>query len=471
MALSLAAGCLIGGFLGPEKGALGAGITVLALALSHLPRYDRVKRGLSRTFSSLTPKRKNIYFPHHFQDSVQLEFLNQLLVRFWSRLASGVDTYFRNTVEAMVEAQLPTNMRGFRFQNINLGEHPLRIVQAGIQNHVESSVELVLDLDYCCDATTTCNVRWRSANSKTENSESTVSGEDVIVTLSGLKLKGRMHLMLKPTLPCFPFAGAVTMHFLDQPQISFELEYSQDISERYLLKNILTRALDDTIAQLLVTPNNIYSKLSDQVDFFDTYALPTGFMHYQCLSGSFMEAHEKKYQGEAHVEKPDIYVTTTVGATVSRTPTCLNTTQPIWDFSDLAGFVLYDTRQSCQIKVYDESAEDDVLLGETVVPCGSLGGSQESPLRCKGVLWGDIAVRAELFKLSANPSLLEQHISYAYWKRQAVLVILVDSASGLCCTSTHINVTLGAQLPCLHGVYSTSFLGDTRTPWFSVRDP
>ncbi|CAH8574370.1 unnamed protein product [Heterobilharzia americana] len=360
----------------------------------------------------------------------------------WPCISEYIRDVVVATVEPVVSQNLPTALTPFSFATIDLGDTPPRI--GGIKVYMNESIrkdEIVLDLDLMLysDARIKVNLGKMKAGVKE------------------FELRGTLRVVMKPLVPKVPFAGAVTVCFLDSPYINFSLTDMGNILGLPGLQQTLNTVIRNVVNQLVVLPNRLPVQLLPDVDIQRLrYPLPQGVLHVNMISGRNLKAGDKNVIGH---NTSDPYCVIRVGARSVNTSVVKQTLEPVWN-QHFEFIVDICHGQSVTVEVYDkDQGNKDDYLGCTSIPVESVlnEGEIDTWSSLEGVKTGSLHMQLTWFRMSSNDvdfnKAMEQALQYRKASGRSMssgfLYVVIEQAHNLPCVkqlqepSPYCNLHLG----------------------------
>ncbi|XP_023238377.1 extended synaptotagmin-2-like [Centruroides sculpturatus] len=234
-----------------------------------------------------------------------------------------------------------------------------------------------------------------------------------------------------------PLIGAVTVFFLNNPAIDFNLTNLADVFDTPGLSDLLRKAILDQLAALMVLPNKITVQLISDIPS-KTLKLPNpdGILRIEALGAKELVRADVGVLG---MGKSDPYAIILVGAQEFRTSVIKNTITPKWNYICEA-IVDQLHGQALEIEVMDEDqGSKDDFLGRISIPINSLitKGKDDMWLQLEETKSGLINIRVTWFALSSDPLDLPNQIALnrstgmKYSLSSALLIVFLDSAKHL----------------------------------------
>ncbi|KAH8360178.1 hypothetical protein KR093_011123, partial [Drosophila rubida] len=405
---------------------------ILSVARDQLAKTSEKKRDIAK--ASALASEKDVILARidelpawvYFPDVERAEWLNKILKQVWPNANHFARTLVKETIEPNVALALSQyKMNGFRFDRIILGTIPPRIGGVKIYDKNVDRNEIIMDLDlfYASD----CDINFYLGGMK--------GG------IKDFQIHGWVRVVMKPLIRSMPLVGGLQIFFLNNPNIDFNLVGVIDFMDMPGLSDLLRRIIVEQIGNVMVLPNKLPISLSEEVS---AVALkmpePEGLLRIHVVEAKNLMKKDISVLGKG---KSDPYAIINVGAQEFRTQIIDNNVNPKWDYwceasifttiNHLVGFSLWD---------YDQSMPgvqaDDIL--------GRLASIDISSVIKKGVLdtWltleeakhGDLHVRLQWYKLTADPNdlqqiLLETQLLRVTTMSSAVLSVFIDSARHL----------------------------------------
>ncbi|KER31423.1 hypothetical protein T265_02335 [Opisthorchis viverrini] len=405
-----------------------------------------------------------VYFP----DVERAEWLNKVIKRLWPYICDYATDLIRQTVAPAVSAQLPSALLPFDFLTLDLGDTPPRI--GGVKVYMEESIrrdEVVLDLDLMLYSD--ARIRVQLGNVKAGVKE--------------FELRGTMRVVMKPLVPKVPFAGAVTVCFLDSPYIHFALTDIGNILSLPGLQQTLNTVIRNVVDELIVLPNRLPVQLLDNVDIQRLkYPMPQGVLRVNVIGARRLKIGDKNLITGG---SSDPYCVIRVGARTFQTAVIQHTLEPEWN-EQFEVIVDVWQGQSLAIEVLDkDQGNKDDFLGRTSIPLSSVHelGEMDTWTPLEEVKTGSIHLKLAWLALSDNPDDLSQSAEQASVYRAAFgvamsacfLYVVVEQAKNLKLLF-HFQTSLfpelrspGANVVATWSVFWIAFQGNMRVK--QMREP
>lgn len=356
-----------------------------------------------------------VYFP----DTERAEWLNKVIQQMWPYISKLVENILKHSVEPIINRNLPAKLTPFKFEKICLGDIPLRV--GGVKTYTDTVKrdEVILDVDIALAS----------------DAELTVSVRNITAGVKDIMVQGSVRIVMRPLVNKMPIIGGLSIFFLNQPNIDFDLTDVAKVLDMPLLSTALRTIISDQIANLLVLPNKIPVRLIEDIRAaqIDTVIDAEGVM---CLT--IIEAADLKRAdiGVLKSGKSDPYCIAKVNGQVFVTNVIKNTLTPKWNKRfEVIMESSKDEGINFEVMDKDERGTDDELgsafLGVDDLPDR---GTIDQWLTLENVKTGQLHVKAMWLYLSNDPSDLQKTMALrkeSEIESSALLVVHVDSARDL----------------------------------------
>ncbi|XP_070536407.1 extended synaptotagmin-2-like isoform X3 [Ptychodera flava] len=250
-----------------------------------------------------------VYFP----DVERAEWLNNIIKQMWPFLGDYVENVLRTTVEPSIKENLPSSLSSFRFETIDLGEKPLRIGGVKVYSEHIKRNEIIMDLDiyYAGD----CDIE--------------VGLSRVKAGIEDVQLHGTVRIEMKPLISTVPLIGAMTVYFLNMPELDFNMTNIANILDIPGLSGILRNIIEDQLSQFLVLPNRLVIPITKDIELLKLkFPMPKGVLRI-----GVEEAKNLMKKDIAVFSKgsSDPYCILHVGGQKFKTETISSTVNPKWE--------------------------------------------------------------------------------------------------------------------------------------------
>ncbi|XP_060645558.1 extended synaptotagmin-2 isoform X1 [Drosophila nasuta] len=404
---------------------------ILSVARDQLAKTSEKKRDIAK--ASALASEKDVILARidelpawvYFPDVERAEWLNKILKQVWPNANHFARTLVKETIEPNVALALSQyKMNGFRFDRIILGTIPPRIGGVKIYDKNVDRNEIIMDLDlfYASD----CDINFYLGGMK--------GG------IKDFQIHGWVRVVMKPLIRSMPLVGGLQIFFLNNPNIDFNLVGVIDFMDMPGLSDLLRRIIVEQIGNVMVLPNKLPISLSDEVP---AVALkmpePEGLLRIHVVEAKNLMKKDISVLGKG---KSDPYAIINVGAQEFRTQIIDNNVNPKWDYwceasifttiNHLVGISLWDYDQSMP------GVQADDILGRASIDISSVikKGVLDTWLPLEEAKHGDLHVRLQWYKLTADPNdlqqiLLETQLLRVTTMSSAVLSVFIDSARHL----------------------------------------
>nr|XP_039266944.1 extended synaptotagmin-1-like isoform X3 [Styela clava] len=374
-----------------------------------------------------------VYFP----DVEKAEWLNTVLEQLWPY----VSDFVKNIIVEKVEPSICDSnqlLKGFTFSKVDLGEKSPRV--SGIKVYGDEQTrrtEIVMDLQIIYESD--CNI--------------SVTVNKLSAGIKNLSVRGMMRVELRPLISNIPLAGAVSVAFVHQPSIDFDLTDLGNFFDLPGVDSILRNSVSDCVHSMLVLPEKYVLKLCDDVDISKLlHPLPKGVVRIHIIEAKNLEEKDRKILGVGGGSDP--YVEVKVGRGHEfRTKVIEHNVNPVW--KETFDAIVMDVHSSTiEITLYDD---DGALtkadyLGSASVQLKNVynEGLIDEWIPLSNVKHGTIHVKLEWLDLSDNPRDVRDAMEYAgrHDFNSALLNMYIDSAKDLplkTCDDTEIPVISDVQ--------------------------
>jgi hypothetical protein len=359
-----------------------------------------------------------VYFP----DVDRAEWLNKMIQQMWPYIGTYIKKLLMETVQPLVNSALPSILTPFAFDTIDLGTVPPRV--GGVKVYVDNvgRDEVIIDLEviYASDADLKVSHRGFHAGVK------------------DLTVSGTVRVVLKPLVNKIPIIGALSVCFIHQPKIDFDLTDVANLFDLPLLSTALRTVISDIVADILVMPSKIPVSLMDEQSLQEAlFVQPKGVLQL-CLR----EAADLKGADIPtlfHKATSDPYCKVTVGLGNQRqtkeTKVIEKTISPVWN--EAFEFIIREGNEPILLEVFDKDAHGtDDKLGRKTIDLASVMASSvvDSWLTLDDVNTGRIHAVARWLYLNGDPASRDQAIVESEiqdHRSAAILLVIVDSARNL----------------------------------------
>ncbi|XP_077294102.1 extended synaptotagmin-like protein 2 isoform X2 [Arctopsyche grandis] len=357
-----------------------------------------------------------------FPDIERAEWLNRILIQVWPNVNKYARAIIKDSIEPNVAESLANyKLYGFKFERVILGSIPPRIGGVKVYDKNLSRNEIIMDIDlfYAGD----CDITFLL--------------KGIRGGIKDFQIHGMLRVVMKPLITSMPLVGGLQVFFLNNPTIDFNLVGAVDILDMPGFSDVLRRAIVEQVANMMVLPNKLPIKLSDEVPSHDLkMPEPEGVLRIHVVEAKNLM---KKDIGMLGKGKSDPYTLITVGAQQFRTKTIDNTVNPKWDYWCEATVVSASgQRADFQLCDQDDMSKTDESLGRCSVEISTVvkKGQLDTWLTLEQAKHGMVHLRLTWYKLSSNTADLQAAIQETQLlcvsgMSTAVLTMFIDSCKSL----------------------------------------
>lgn len=355
----------------------------------------------------------------HFPDVERAEWINKIIDQVWPFIGDYVRDLLMSTVQEKIQ-QSHAQVASFKFLKIDLGDIPPRIGGVKVYTNNVKRDEIYMDLDiiYSSDADIEMKVKGLTMGVKE------------------LQLRGMMRVILRPLISQMPLFGGISVFFLNNPDINFNLTGVANAIDMPGLSDMVDTIIREQIAAIMVLPNRIDVPIVQDIKNIGRlkYPLPDGVLRIHMI-----EAKEliKADIGVLKKGLSDPYAVIKLGANKFKTPVIQNTITPVWN-SVFETVIDAKDRQFLNVEVRDEDTggKDDILGRVSVeVENAAEKGTDDSWLPLEEVKSGLVHMKLVWMYLSKDPLILAQEMDAKNKLNQdlssCILMVNLDSAREL----------------------------------------
>ncbi|XP_047523309.1 extended synaptotagmin-2-B isoform X2 [Pieris napi] len=356
-----------------------------------------------------------------FPDVERAEWLNRILLQVWPNVNHYAKTILKETIEpAVAESLANFKLNGFKFERMILGTIAPRVGGVKVYDKNLSRNEIIMDVDlfYAGD----CDISF------------------VLQRIRGgikdLQIHGMLRVIMKPLITKIPLVGGLQVFFLNNPSIDFNLVGAADILDMPGFSDILRRCIIEQVAKMMVLPNKLPIKLSDEIPTVDLRMPdPEGVLRIHLVQAQNLMKKDVSMIGKG---KSDPYAIITVGAQQWKTKHIDNDVNPRWEFWCEAR-VMQSLGQALEIEVFDkDDGNDDDKLGRCSLDISQVvsAGRLDTWQTLQQAKHGKVHLRLSWHRLSTeladlNQALLEVQLIKNSELSTAVLSVYIDSCKNL----------------------------------------
>ncbi|CAH0722662.1 unnamed protein product, partial [Brenthis ino] len=330
------------------------GPVILSVMRDQWRKESEYRRNLAKT--AATSSEKDIILARlddlpawvFFPDVERAEWLNRILLQVWPNVNHYARTLLKESIEpAVAESLSNLKLNGFKFERMILGTIAPRVGGVKVYDKNLSRDEIIMDIDlfYAGD----CDISF------------------VLQRIRGgikdLQIHGMMRVVMKPLITKMPLVGGLQVFFLNNPSIDFNLVGAADVLDMPGFSDILRRCIVEQIAKMMVLPNKLPIKLSDEIPTVDLrMPEPEGVLRIHLVQAQNLMKKDISMLGKG---KSDPYAIITVGAQQWKTKHIDNNINPRWEYWCEAR-IMQTLGQTLDVEVFDkDEGNDDDKLGSS----------------------------------------------------------------------------------------------------------
>ncbi|KPJ13658.1 Extended synaptotagmin-2 [Papilio machaon] len=356
-----------------------------------------------------------------FPDIERAEWLNRILLQVWPNVNHYARTILKESIEPAVAVSLANyKLNGFRFERMLLGTIAPRVGGVKVYDKNLSRNEIIMDIDlfYAGD----CDISF------------------VLQRIRGgikdLQIHGMLRVVMKPLITKMPLVGGMQVFFLNKPSIDFNLVGAADILDIPGFSEILRRCIVEQVSRIMVLPNKLPIKLSDEIPTVDLrMPEPEGVLRIHLVQAQNLMKKDVSMLGKG---KSDPYAIITVGAQQWKTKHIDNDVNPHWDFWCEAR-IMQTLGQALEIDVFDkDEGNDDDKLGRCSLEVSHVvrAGRMDTWQTLQQAKHGKVHLRLSWHRLSTDLTDLSHAITETQLVKtgelsSAVLSVYIDSCKKL----------------------------------------
>ncbi|CAH0698971.1 unnamed protein product [Spodoptera exigua] len=356
-----------------------------------------------------------------FPDVERAEWLNRILLQVWPNVNSYARNLLKESIEpAVAESLANYKLTGFKFERMILGTIAPRVGGVKVYDKNLSRDEIIMDVDlfYAGD----CDISF------------------VLQRIRGgikdLQIHGMVRIVMKPLISKIPLVGGLQIFFLNNPSIDFNLVGAADILDMPGFSDILRRCIVEQVAKMMVLPNKLPIKLSDEIPTVDLrMPEPEGVLRIHLVQAQNLMKKDVSMIGKG---KSDPYAIITVGAQQWKTKHIDNNVNPRWDFWCEAR-IMQSLGQALEIEVFDkDEGNNDDKLGKCSLDISQVVrfGRLDTWQTLQQAKHGKVELRLSWHRLTSDVSELSRALTETLLIKtgelsSAVLSVYIDSCKKL----------------------------------------
>lgn len=357
-----------------------------------------------------------------FPDVERAEWLNKMIDQMWPFIGDYVHDLLMTQIQKTVQDSASV-MGSFKFVKIDLGDIPPRIGGVKVYTEHVKRDEIYMDLDIIYSS----------------DSEIEIKLKGITAGIKDLQLHGTVRVIFKPLLSTIPLFGGLSVFFINNPSINFNLTSLANAFDLPGLNDMLQTIIQEQIANIMVLPNRICVQMAPGLDISRIkYPQPDGVLRIHVLEAKDLVKADIALMGKG---KSDPYAVIKVGALKFKTKVINNTLEPKWN-QVYESIIDEKDGQYMDVEVRDEDpGSKDDSLGVTSIdlsPC-SQQGTMDSWLPLENVKKGLVHIKLVWLYLSKDPMMLNKSLEKSKKEKVAgeaelsscLLIVHLDSAREL----------------------------------------
>lgn len=353
----------------------------------------------------------------HFPEVERAEWFNKILDQIWPFIGDYVKDLLTNSIQPKIQAS-HAQMASFVFTKIDLGDIPPRI--GGVKVYTENvrRDEIYIDLDIIYSSDCDLMVKLKGMN----------------MGIKDLQVRGTMRVIFKPLLSRMPLFGGMSVFFLNNPSIDFNLKGLADAFDLPGLREMVEDIIAEQIANIMVLPNRIAVPMVPELNLaLLKYPPPEGVLRIYMVEARNLVSADMALVGKG---KSDPYVVLKFGPEKFKTKVINNTINPVWN-------EVFETVIDCkdaqvidlEIRDEDPGSKDD-KIGTAAIDISSTmtEGTVDCWLPLENVKKGDVHLKLVWMYLANDPLVLEKTMKQTDTTSElatCVLMVNLDSARDL----------------------------------------
>ncbi|XP_028175060.1 extended synaptotagmin-2 isoform X1 [Ostrinia furnacalis] len=250
-----------------------------------------------------------------FPDVERAEWLNRILLQVWPNVNHYARSLIKDSIEpAVAESLANFKLNGFKFERMILGTIAPRVGGVKVYDKNLSRDEIIMDVDlfYAGD----CDISFVL--------------QGIRAGIKDLQIHGMVRVVMKPLITKIPLVGGLQVFFLNNPSIDFNLVGAADVLDMPGFSDILRRCIVEQVARMMVLPNKLPIKLSDEIPTVDLrMPEPEGVLRIHLVQAQNLMKKDVSMLGKG---KSDPYAIITVGAQQWKTKHIDNDVNPRWNY-------------------------------------------------------------------------------------------------------------------------------------------
>ncbi|XP_055996868.1 extended synaptotagmin-2-like isoform X4 [Ostrea edulis] len=349
----------------------------------------------------------------HFPEVERAEWFNKILDQIWPFIGDYVKELLTTNIQPKIQTS-HAQMSSFVFTKIDLGDIPPRI--GGVKVYTENvrRDEIYMDLDIIYSSDCELMMKIKGINLGVED----------------LQVRGTMRVIFKPLIGRMPLFGGISVFFLNNPTIDFNLKGLADALDFPGLREMVEDIIAEQIANIMVLPNRIAVPMIEELNLnLLKYPPPEGVLRIHMMEARNLVSADLAFVGKG---KSDPYAVLKFGPEKFKTKVINNTVNPAWN-------EVFETVIDCkdaqviELEIRDEdpgSKDDKIGTASIDISSTAASGTVDCWLPLENVKKGDVHVKLVWMYLANDPMVLEQ-IDASSELSTCVLMVNLDSAKDL----------------------------------------
>lgn len=353
----------------------------------------------------------------HFPEVERAEWFNKILDQIWPFIGGYVKDLLTNSIQPKIQAS-HAQMASFVFTRIDLGDIPPRIGGVKVYTKNVRRDEIYMDLDIIYSSDCDLMVKLKGMN----------------MGIKDLQIRGTMRVILKPLISRMPLFGGLSVFFLNNPSIDFNLKGLADAFDLPGLREMVEDIIAEQIANIMVLPNRIAVPMIEELNLsLLKYPPPEGVLRIYMIEARNLVSADVALVGKG---KSDPYAVLKFGPEKFKTKVINNSVNPEWN-------EVFETIIDCkdaqvidlEIRDEDPGSKDD-KIGTAAIDISSSAskGTLDTWLPLENVKKGDVHIKLVWMYLANDPMVLEKTMKQVDTSSElatCVLMVNLDSAKDL----------------------------------------
>eukprot|EP00105_Crassostrea_gigas_P027085 XP_011448299.1 PREDICTED: extended synaptotagmin-2 isoform X2 [Crassostrea gigas] len=354
----------------------------------------------------------------HFPEVERAEWFNKILDQIWPFIGGYVKELLTNSIQPKIQAS-HAQMASFVFTKIDLGDIPPRIGGVKVYTKNVRRDEIYMDLDIIYSSDCDLMVKLKGMN----------------MGIKDLQIRGTMRVILKPLISRMPLFGGLSVFFLNNPSIDFNLKGIADAFDLPGLRQSLSREMvediiAEQIANIMVLPNRIAVPMIEGLNLsLLKYPPPEGVLRIYMIEARNLVSADVALLGKG---KSDPYAVLKFGPEKFKTKVINNSVNPEWN-------EVFETIIDCKdaqvidLEIRDEdpgSKDDKIGTAAIDISSSASNGTLDTWLPLENVKKGDVHIKLVWMYLANDPIVLEK-VDTSTELATCVLMVNLDSAKDL----------------------------------------